>query len=332
MSPSEDERVERRLLKERALRRRRLTAIGMLLAAVVVVVVVVVGASGGSSGNGSGSARETGSKEASGRAKAGKRTRPAGSPAQAREARAAAVNPNAPVTRRTAVPILFYHEVTTPPPGAPLPELYVSAEDFAAQMQALKQAGYHAVTQDQMFASWHGGPPLPPKPIVISFDDGYVSWNQNAWPVLRRMGWPGVVNIQVELMGTGPRAPVKKAEVRKFLAAGWEVDSHTLTHPDLTTVDAAQLKQEVAGARRELQQRLGVPVNFFCYPGGRFDATVEAAVKSAGYRGATTTNGGLATPNQPYTLPRVRVNGGESASAVLESVRSSETSGTPAGE
>ena len=88
-----------------------------------------------------------------------------------------------------------------------------------------------------------------------------------------------------------------------------------------------RLKREVAGARRALQQRLKVPVNFFCYPAGQFNATVEAAVKSAGYRGATTVEGGYAVPGEPYTLKRIRVNGGESASSLLESVRSPESAG-----
>jgi peptidoglycan/xylan/chitin deacetylase (PgdA/CDA1 family) len=89
---------------------------------------------------------------------------------------------------------------------------------------------------------------------------------------------------------------------------GWEIDAHTLTHPDLTTVDAPRLRREVAGSRRWLRRAFGVPVDFFAYPSGRYNPTVEAAVRAAGYMGATTTQLGQATRvGDPYAMPRVRV-------------------------
>jgi peptidoglycan/xylan/chitin deacetylase (PgdA/CDA1 family) len=99
--------------------------------------------------------------------------------------------------------------------------------------------------------------------------------------------------------------------VRKLIGAGWEIDAHTLTHPDLTQVDAARLKDEVAGSRAAIRARFHVPVNFFCYPSGRYDATVVAAVQAAGYLGATTTNYGIARPGDLYTLDRVRISGSD---------------------
>ena len=80
-----------------------------------------------------------------------------------------------------------------------------------------------------------------------------------------------------------------------MLRDGWEIDAHTLTHPDLTTVDAAGLRREVGGSRRWLRRAFGVPVDFFAYPAGRYNPAVEAAVRAAGYMGATTTQPGQAT-------------------------------------
>ena len=93
-----------------------------------------------------------------------------------------------------------------------------------------------------------------------------------------------------------------------MIAAGWEVGAHTLTHPDLTTVDDAALEAEVAGSRKLLRKRLGVPITAFCYPAGRNDARVRAAVKTPGFTTATTDEPGIAgSKDDPFALPRIRV-------------------------
>jgi len=218
-----------------------------------------------------------------------------------------------------AVPILMYHVINEPPPGTAQPELWVSRSDLAAQVTMLARRGFHGVTLQQVYDAWHAGGRLPAKPIVLSFDDGYHSDFTNALPVLRRQGWPGVLNLQVDLVKTDLPPP----EVRALIEAGWEVDAHTFTHPDLTTLDAAQLRREVAGSRQALRRMFGVPVNFFCYPAGRYDARVVAAVRAAGYLGATTTEPGLAAPGQPsFALKRIRVNGSDGVEGLEESLRS----------
>ena len=203
------------------------------------------------------------------------------------------------------VPILMYHVINSPPPGAPNPSLYVPARTFRAQMRDLAARGYHGVTLGQVFDYWRRRIALPRRPLVVSFDDGSESIHRAALPVLRRLGWPGVLNL--ELADTKPSWGLRPAMVRSLIAAGWEIDSHTLTHPDLTQVDAATLRREVAGSRRVIRRRFAAPARFFCYPAGRFDAAVLAAVRRAGYLGATTEQPGLARPSQPFTLARVRV-------------------------
>jgi peptidoglycan/xylan/chitin deacetylase (PgdA/CDA1 family) len=221
--------------------------------------------------------------------------------------------------QRVAVPILMYHVVNPPLPGTPYPQLWVSSELFDSHLAALRAAGYHAVTLQRVWDAWTGRYALPGKPIVISFDDGYLSQYTHAKPALRRLGWPGVLNLKVGNIGPGG---LTKHMVRSMIAAGWEVDAHTITHPDLTSVGAAQLQQEVAGSRAILRRDFHVPVAFFCYPSGRFDATVEAAVRKAGYLAATTTQPGLAAPGgDPDALPRIRVDGGETAAQLMATLR-----------
>lgn len=215
--------------------------------------------------------------------------------------------------RLQPVPILMYHVISSPPASAPYPELYVPRTSFAVEVGWLARHGYHAVTLQEVFDSWRGARTLPAKPIILSFDDGYLSDVTNALPVLRARHWPGVLNLEVANLK--PVWGIRPPGVRKLIRAGWEIDAHTLTHPDLTTLGAAQLRDEVAGSRAAIRNAFHVPVNFFCYPAGRYNDTVIAAVQAAGYLGATTTNYGLAKPAELYTLARVRINGTDSISA-----------------
>jgi peptidoglycan/xylan/chitin deacetylase (PgdA/CDA1 family) len=206
----------------------------------------------------------------------------------------------------TPVPILMYHVIADPPAGAPYPQLYVSESEFAGQMRWLARHGYHAVTQRAVWDHWHRGRPLPARPIVISFDDGYREIADSALPIMQAHGWPGVLNLTVKNLRVS--GGLSQWRVRKLIDAGWELASHTQTHPDLPSLSGAALTAEVAGSRAILRSRFGVPVDFFCYPAGRYDARVIRAVRRAGYLGATTTLEGLASPGRPYELRRIRVS------------------------
>jgi peptidoglycan/xylan/chitin deacetylase (PgdA/CDA1 family) len=203
----------------------------------------------------------------------------------------------------------MYHVIAPTPSGVAFPDLFVRPADFKRQMNWLAQHGYHGVTLQQVYDYWRDGAPLPLHPIVMSFDDGYLGQHTNALPVLRKLGWPGVLNLKVNALHSRYTLPAWR--VRQMLAAGWELDAHTITHPDLRRVDDAQLWREVHGSRTVLQREFHVPVAFFCYPSGRYDDHVVAAVRRAGYLGATTTNYGLARPRDIYTLSRVRINGSD---------------------
>lgn len=225
----------------------------------------------------------------------------------------------------TPIPILMYHVIAPPPPNAPYPGLYVPASEFAAQMQALKAAGWHAVTLDQAEAYWTKGVPLGPgKPIVLTFDNGYRSQYASALPILQKLGWVADENMQ--LTGLPPaQGGLTGAQIRALVTAGWELDTQGISHADLVTLDPSELYQQVAGARKTVQRRFHVPVNWFCYPSGQYDATVIAAVKAAGYTGSTTVVPGWAHPtDDPYELHRLRVLGGTSPSALLAQIAQSE--------
>jgi peptidoglycan/xylan/chitin deacetylase (PgdA/CDA1 family) len=229
------------------------------------------------------------------------------------------------------VPILMYHVISDPLPGAPYPELYTPRATFTVQMRALHRRGYHAVTLAQVDRYWHKAYALPRRPIVLSFDDGYLSDYTHARPVLRRFGWPGVLNLEVNNVLT--RGDLSARHVRALVADGWEVDSHTVSHPDLTTLPPARLRTELVKSRSWLRRRFHVPVDYFCYPSGRYDRTVMAAVKAAGYRLATTTQPGLARPNAAFALDRIRVDGTDGVRGLLGKLARPQTgqSSSPVG-
>ena len=202
----------------------------------------------------------------------------------------------------------MYHVVGPTPPGAALPGLYVSREKFASQLRWLAEQGYHPVTLDAVDRFWRGLARLPRRPIVVSFDDGYREQFTIAEPLLRAHHWPGVLNLEyAHLVHEDLTGPM----VRQLLADGWELDSHTMTHPDLTTIGTRTLRWELTRSRELLRRRFGVPVHFFCYPMGKFDPRVVRAVRAAGYWGATTIRMGLGRPSQMFTLSRIRVDSGD---------------------
>ncbi|HEY6963463.1 MAG TPA: polysaccharide deacetylase family protein [Gaiellaceae bacterium] len=295
-----NERLERRARERRARRRRRIVTVTLVVGAVAAGTVAVLRAP------------------------------------HARHAAAVAVRRHAPrvvhvharvrfrptrayLTAR--VPILMYHVIAAPPPGAPFPGLYVPAQEFAAQMDALARAGFHGVTQNAVLRAWRGSGPLPRNPIVVTFDNGYRTQYTAALPVLRRLHWPAVENLQ--LAGLPPRqGGILPREVRALLGAGWELDTQGMSHADLPELDARALARQIVVARNVIERRYHVRPRWFCYPSGRYDGTVIAAVRAAGFVGSTTVWPGWAAPtDDPYRLPRLRVLGGTSPPALLAQIR-----------
>jgi peptidoglycan/xylan/chitin deacetylase (PgdA/CDA1 family) len=205
------------------------------------------------------------------------------------------------------VPILVYHHVQSYEAGYYL--LYVGTAQFASQLWYLHHYGYHPVTLGQVYDAWTGDAKLPRRPVVLSFDDGYIDQYANAARLLRRYHYPAVLNLVV-YNGTG----LSRARVRRMISWGWEVDSHTLTHPILTHLGATTLRHQLVASRRILREIYKVPVDFLCYPGGISNERVMRAVRAAGYRGATTIHYGRATPRRRFAMPRIAVYWGESLS------------------
>jgi peptidoglycan/xylan/chitin deacetylase (PgdA/CDA1 family) len=220
----------------------------------------------------------------------------------------ALVAPASPALRTVHVPILMYHRVHAYATELTksLPDLTVEPDVFAGEIAALDRAGYHSITVAQLFHALFDGAPLPPKPVLLSFDDGYVDDVTQILPVLHAHHMTGAFYI---ITGRFHEPGfLTRAQVRELDAAGMDIGAHTRDHVDLPGLGAAQLTDEIAGSRHDLERLLGHPVASFAYPAGRFDATVVAATRAAGFALAVTTQPGASESSQaPLTMPRVRV-------------------------
>lgn len=214
------------------------------------------------------------------------------------------------------IPILMYHQIDVPPPsGTPLRGLVVSSGSFARQMRLLRLMGYTGLSmrdlEPYLRGEKHG------RVVGITFDDGYQNNLHNALPVLRKHGFTATCYAVSSMIGgtnswdqglVAEKPLMNEADWRNWLGNGMDVGSHTRTHADLNASSPEQARDQIAGSKQELEDRLGCEVRHFCYPYGRFRDEHTRMVQDAGYITATTTRRGRVQPGDDLmTLRRVLV-------------------------
>ena len=212
--------------------------------------------------------------------------------------------------------VLLYHSVDEPEPADRM-SLRVSRQTFLEQMAVLRTDGYHVVPLVSVLNS----KARDDRPrVAITFDDGYRSqvW---AAAVLRDFGFPATFFVVPRFLD-GARDPTAYWEQWGHLdwddlpglrEGGAEVGAHSATHPDLRQCTADELGEEVSGAKRLLEDRLGEVIVSFSYPYGRHNSRVRMAVERAGYRLACTSRyGGNRTSGPCYFVHRTEVTGRDS--------------------
>ncbi len=214
----------------------------------------------------------------------------------------------APDTRTVVeVPILMYHHIRAynDPNDKIGTNLSVPPENFIAQIKYLKDNGYSTITFSDLLA--FPTKKLVDKPVIITFDDGYNDAFANAYPALKQNGQVGVFYIISGFLG---RPDFLTADqVKQMSDDNMEIGSHTIDHPDLTTLGQAKLTNELTGSKSSLETIIGKTVTSFCYPSGQHNVTVDETVKQAGYLTATTTEAGIITTStNKYALARLRIN------------------------
>ncbi|AQW49776.1 polysaccharide deacetylase [Streptomyces hygroscopicus] len=218
-----------------------------------------------------------------------------------------------PKANRGSVPILMYHAVANAPARATR-GLSVTPGAFAEQMALLGERGFTPISCVRLADAWRGGPALPPRPVVVTFDDGYEGVHRHALPVLAHHGFEATLFAATGWL----RGPHQAAgaldlmldwgQVRELAGAGVEIGAHSHTHPQLDQLSDARLWFEVAHCRDLLTAELGRPPVSFAYPYGYSSRRVRRVVRSAGFGVSLAVGNALAARGQgPYALRRVTV-------------------------
>lgn len=185
------------------------------------------------------------------------------------------------------VPVIMYHDIL------PKKEVFfdVTPEEFENQLRLIQENGLTPISFDQLIAHLRTGLPLPEKPVMLTFDDGYGGHYEYVYPLLKKYGYPAVFSIYTSNMGksTG-RTHVSWEQLRQMAADPLvTIASHSVTHPpDLTVFPDDKLETEVVESKRILESHLGIPIRYFTYPAGKYDARVADFVRKAGYQAALT--------------------------------------------
>lgn len=214
--------------------------------------------------------------------------------------------------RRIRVPILMYHYVSRLPVGADATriDLTVDPSMFRAHMSYLRDQGYTPVSLYQVDDALLNGAPLPSKPVVLTFDDGYSDHYTNVFPILREYGFTGTFFIITSPVDAEDAAYMSWAQIKEMSDAGMSMESHTKTHRELRDRDYDFLVYEMLGSIQSLQVYTGRQPHMFAYPVGHYDdMTLSVAGQLPIWRAVTTQPGALQTTDNRLEMPRVRIHG-----------------------
>lgn len=211
------------------------------------------------------------------------------------------------------VPVLMYHAVGRDPAPATL-GLSVTPEAFAAQMAVVAERGFTPLTTAALAAAWRTRSPLPARPLLVTFDDGYEGVHRHALPVLARHSFASTVFVSTGWLrgkhdeGGALDTMLDWEQVRELADAGTEIGGHSHTHPQLDQIDARRLRFETLRCREIVGEELGSAPASFAYPYGYSSRRVRRTVREAGFTQALAVGNALACRSQgPYALERVTV-------------------------
>ncbi|MER5178058.1 polysaccharide deacetylase family protein [Streptomyces sp. NPDC002896] len=213
----------------------------------------------------------------------------------------------------TPVPILMYHSVAHAPNDATR-ALSVAPQAFAEQMALIGDGGFTPLTTAQLADVWRSGQPLPERPVLITFDDGYEGVHRHALPVLAEHGFAATVFVSTGWLrgahdtGGALDTMLDWDQVRELADGGVEIGGHSHTHPQLDQIPDDALRSELLRCKEIVAEELGTRPASFAYPYGYSSRRVRRAVREAGFAQSLAVGNALARRRQgPYALQRVTV-------------------------
>ncbi len=214
----------------------------------------------------------------------------------------------------------MYHYVSPLPPN---PDSYrldltVLPENFEAQLQYLAEAGYHAITLSDLYLHLTQGNPLPEKPVVLTFDDGYEDAYEVVFPLLLDYSFTGTFFVLATPAHFESPGYLTWAQMKEMSDAGMDIQAHGRDHVDLRGRSNDYLVYQILGIQEAIRSHTDQLPRFFDYPSGRYDDNVIAVLKSAGYWGAVTTEWGRThTLESFFEMPRVRIRGSDTLTSFI---------------
>ena len=226
-------------------------------------------------------------------------------------------------TRQIRVPSLMYHYVSWLPATDPnmtlRRSLTVSPTDFEEQLRYLRDQGYNGITTRDLWWSLDQTAPLPAKPVMLTFDDGYADAYSVVLPLLKKYSFVGVFFVTVNRVGTA--GYLTRDQVRELADAGMDVESHAMDHVSMNTSAATQ-RYQMCTARQYLSDWTGTDVRHFAYPSGDYNADSFPALQSCGYLSAYKKMGGSVQSSANMDLlQRARVVGQLGLGALLTALQ-----------
>jgi peptidoglycan/xylan/chitin deacetylase (PgdA/CDA1 family) len=220
----------------------------------------------------------------------------------------------------TPLPILMYHGVDSQNPSQS-GELDVHPAQFAEHIAYLAYHQYHPITVAHLSkaARHEPGWDLPPKAIILTFDDGQADFYQNAWPILQQKNFCASLfvitsNVEKSSHPTQPssRQPsVTWQQIHEMSAKGLEVGSHSHQHRSLDLLSLAEARREISLSKTILEEHLNHPVETFAYPYGSYTAREKTLVQQAGYSAACAVRyHRSSTQDDRYALARLIITAG----------------------
>ncbi len=203
------------------------------------------------------------------------------------------------------VAVLMYHDVV----DRPVVYHDIPTPDFRAQMQQLKESGAKVIPLAALYDHLRHGKQLPPRSVVLTFDDGYLGQYENAYPILKKFGFPATFFVHTGVVGvkTG-KDHITWEQLQALDKEGLiSIECHTVNHPeDLRKCDDKQLDRELNESKQLLEEKLGRTIRFLAYPVGNANGRVARVAHAAGYEMAFTMGPGWAgSPADAFFVPRL---------------------------